>query len=53
MSSQRNIRAEKRESQKNPTNFTCGVCRQVHKFNKGYLCENEMALIEDLPAEVI
>jgi len=31
------IRAENND----PINFTCGECKQVHKFNEGYKCTNE------------
>jgi len=33
MSSQRQMRKERRESSIDPINFTCGICKQVHKFN--------------------
>lgn len=40
MSTQRKKRAEKREAQEHPQNFTCGVCGQVHEYNEGYTCPN-------------
>lgn len=27
-----------KEETKNPTAFTCGVCGNVHPFNKGFKC---------------
>lgn len=43
MSTQRKKRAEVREAGNDPVNYTCGVCKQVHKFNpdKPYICEKE------------
>jgi len=38
MSTQRKKRAEKREAETAPINFTCGLCRRVHKFNENYEC---------------
>jgi len=49
MSSQRKVRAEKREAQDNPINFTCGECHQVHEYNEGYLCPD--APEDDKPEE--
>ena len=43
MSSQRKIRAEKREKRETPQNFTCGVCGCVHKYlDDFYKCEKEI-----------
>lgn len=36
-------RADLRAKHKDPINFTCGVCGQVHKFDKEnpYICPNK------------
>lgn len=41
MSTQRKLRANKREASEMPQNFTCGVCHQVHEYNEGFTCPNE------------
>lgn len=33
-----NDRADMREKQENPINFTCGVCHRVVPFQEGYIC---------------
>jgi len=37
-------RAKKRAEHSNPINYTCGECRQVHKFDKKhpYICEDNI-----------
>jgi len=52
MSSQRQIRAEKRAEHSDPINFTCGDCKKVHPFNSAdpYMCPNK-EVIEDVPDE--
>jgi len=42
MSTQRKLRAEKRQKQEAPINYTCGHCAQVHKYDKEkpYKCPN-------------
>ena len=45
-------RAKERAKHKNPINFTCGICKQVHRYNKGYLCTLEES-IETIEEEVI
>ena len=44
MSSQRQARKDKQNSNSNPINYTCGVCRQVHKYvdDKPYECVNPL-----------
>jgi len=37
------VRAENND----PINFTCGVCKKVHKYNKGYKCTMIMKDSED------
>jgi len=38
----RSDRKESRAAHSEPLNYTCGLCRQVHKFNseKPYVCED-------------
>lgn len=44
MSTQRKMRAEKRAAMKDPKNYTCGECHQVHKFDSKhpYECANNI-----------
>jgi len=44
MSSQRRSRKDKQNSNSNPINYTCGVCKQVHEFDdaKPYQCVNPL-----------
>jgi len=39
--SQHKNRAEKRAEQKDPINFTCGICKQVHKYEGSYECSQQ------------
>jgi len=44
MSSQREERKKKRMENQNPINYTCGECKQVHKYDSvnPYICENKI-----------
>lgn len=51
MSTQRKMRAEVRAESNDPINYTCGVCHQVHKFDKDkpFICDDfpEMTVPEE------
>ena len=43
----RKDRALKRAEHSDPINYTCGICRRVHRFDKAnpYICED--AVVEE------
>ena len=42
MSEKRNLKKIYQSEQHDPINYTCGICRRVHKFDSKlpYVCEN-------------